>query len=105
MDRTSANLNKYEKSVFKNMKTYFKEDKTPVSFYQTCNVTLAVCNHPGSGKFKRVAVSYRSPLDGFSKKRGKFEALKRLDDGAFMLMPAEYSMVALLDELDYHYPV
>ena len=105
MNTTSAKLSSNEKTVFKNMKTYFKETKTPVSFFQTDNVTLAVCRHAGSGKFKRVAVSYRSPLDGFSKKRGKFEALKRLDDGVFLLVPADFSMDAMLDELDYHYPV
>jgi len=105
MNATSAKLDKFEKSAFKNVKAYFEADKIPVSFFQTDNVTLAVCNHPGSGKFKRVAVSYRSPLDGFSKKRGKFEALKRLDDGVFLLVPANFSMDVMLDELDYHYPV
>lgn len=103
MNVNSAKLDKFEKSVFKNMKTYFKDDKTPVIFYQTDNVTLAVCKHPGSDKFKRVAVSYRSPLDSFSKKRGKFEALKRLDDDVYMLVPLDFCVVDLLDMLDAGY--
>ncbi len=103
MGTNSAKLDKFEKAVFKNMKTYFKDDKTPVIFYQTDSVTLAVCKHPGSDKFKRVAVSYRSPLDSFSKKRGKFEALKRLDNGAFMLVPKYYIVAELLEELEYSF--
>ncbi len=63
-----------EKAEFKAMKRIHKPE-----FYQ-CEehgITMAMVIHEG-GNFYRIAFSYCNELDQFNKKRGKFEALKRI---------------------------
>ena len=58
--------------------------------FQQCEYSeITICRviHPG-GKFERVAISYCNGLDKFNKKRGKFEALRRIvEKGEFVLIP------------------
>ena len=48
-------------------------------------VTLVRCKHPG-GRFDRVAIAYCGPQDTFSRKRGEYEALCKLESDQFILV-------------------
>ncbi len=80
----SNKLSAKEKEDFSYLKMNFKPEfiQNEVSGFTICKVV-----HPG-GNFMRVAISYCNPLDKFNKKRGKYEALRKIiEDGQFMLMP------------------
>ncbi len=70
---------KFIKAIFKRNSLRFVSD--PVA-----GLTLAAIRQ---GNYWRVASSWKCPTDTWNKKRGKYEALKRLYAGEGMLIPAD----------------
>lgn len=82
-----AKLTGYEREDYQILKAKLRNRN--LQFVQDINsgVTIARCDHDG-GNHCRVAIAYCSPNDKFNKKRGKFEALIKLDElPQYILMP------------------
>lgn len=79
-------LSQSEREDYKLLKVQFKSRNLQFIQDPISGVTIAKCDH-GGGNFCRVAIAYCNALDKFSKKRGKFEALLRLHDNEYMLLP------------------
>lgn len=82
--RTEYKLTKDEKHGFKDLKNQF----SPIDFIvdEYAKTVAAITKHPGSSHLFEVAVSHCGPREIFNKKRGKYEAMKRLDYGQYALM-------------------
>lgn len=81
--RAEYKLNKDEKQGFKDLKNQFNVDFIVDEYAKT---VVAITNHPGSRHLFEVAISHCGPREVFNKKRGKYEAMKRLDYGQYALM-------------------
>lgn len=84
--RTEYKLNKDEKQGFKDLKNQFNPDFIVDEYAKT---VMAITKHPGSSRLFDVAISHCGPREIFNKKRGKYEALARLDYGQYAVMTAE----------------
>jgi hypothetical protein len=84
--RVQYKLVKDEKQGFKDLKNQFNPEFIVDEYTET---VTAIAKHPGSGCLFEVAVSHCGPGEIFNKKRGKYEALKRLDYGQYALMTSE----------------
>lgn len=82
--RAEYNLTKDEKQGFKDLKNQF----SPIDFIvdDIAKTVMAITKHPGSRRLFEVAISHCGPREIFNKKRGKYEAMKRLDYGQYALM-------------------
>ena len=82
-----AKLSKYEREDYKVLKAKLKARNLQFIQDDNSGVTIAKCDHDG-GNFERVAIAYCSRGDKFNRKRGKFEALIKLDEiPQYMLIP------------------
>lgn len=84
--RVQYKLAKDEKQGFKGLKNQFDPQFIVDDIAGT---VTAIAKHPGSGCLFEVSVSHCGPGEIFNKKRGKYEALKRLDYGQYALMTSE----------------
>jgi len=78
-------LTDWEREEYKSLKQWQKEQGLRITQCERSGITIARIPH--GGKFDRVAIAYCNQLDKFNKKRGKFEAMKRLDYRQYMLLP------------------
>ena len=78
-----AKLTQAEKTSLKLLK-----DCWPGVQFEQCAVSgITVARVPHGSEFNKVTIAYCGPGDKFSKKRGKLEALRRLENDNFVLMP------------------
>ena len=84
--RAEYKLNKDEKQSFK----YLKNQFNPEFIVDECAETvMAIIPHPGSSRLFDVAISHCGPREIFNKKRGKYEAMSRLNYVQYAVMTAE----------------
>lgn len=84
--RAQYKLTRDEKQGFKDLKNQFQPDFIIDDIAETVTV---ITTHPGSCRLFEVAVSHCGTGEIFNKKRGKYEAMKRLDYGQYALMTLE----------------
>ena len=82
-----AKLDECEREDYKVLKARLNGRNLEFIQDEQTGITIAKCDHDG-GNFCRVAIAYCSQLDKWNKKRGKFEALIKLDEiPQYILVP------------------
>ncbi len=89
-------LNKQEKAYYKNLKKEFPT--THFDIDADLGVTIARMDH--GSDFYRVTIAYCGRFDQFNKKRGKYEALRKMYREQFIILPKKRNS-AMFDKLNF----